>query len=155
MMVVVFLLFLKEKLKVKINLILVFSIGIICCMLPWALFCQLSYGDALLFIKAKTQGVLYESRYLPLIDIEDTNTISQGVPIIPTQEFGLTEELESDGTPQDPIKTNEISNSTEANTWQISKLATAVLQRFINNLSTSFFVLPSYFSLHDLNHSMV
>jgi len=154
MMIFIFLLFIKEKLKKKINLILVFSFGIISCMLPWALYCQLSYGDALLFIKAKTQGVLYESRYLPLIDHEDSNTISQATPIITTQELRLTEELKSDGTPQDLIKTNEINNSTEANTWQISKLTTAVLQRLINNISTSFFVLPTYFSLHDLTHAI-
>jgi len=147
--------FYRINLKQKFHLFTLFSAGMLICMLPWAIYCYYSYGDALFFVKAKTQGVVYEKRYLPILENETITQGTQTYTVPATPEISLTDQPSSD-LDQSGNRNDEIAVPGKESlfTPPIIQLIKLTVAQFVNNVSTSLFVIPPSFTLHDFYHAI-
>lgn len=161
---VVFIHYFRDR-KTKVWSIGIFLIGIVMAFSPWMIYNAYKYGDPLAFIKGKVSGVIIKNRYDKINNIVDTNngleddgvsgTLKESDGILPVNYSWSKNEIEQNTNPEmvfnglimAPRPISDLDNPSN-----IPQIFASILRHSLNNLITSFSILPTSISPQDLFH---
>ena len=111
-------------------------LGLLVALAPWMIHNAIEYGDPLAFAKAKIEGVVIEQRYEKLKEEPEIILEDSQVEI-------------PESTTQLDLEMNEVEDSAGLNLVSLSR---TILRHFLNNIATSFSILPTSIVPQDLFH---
>ncbi|MCD6355980.1 MAG: hypothetical protein J7L66_01735, partial [Anaerolineaceae bacterium] len=164
-----------KKKKILLKNAVLFLLGIQLAFTPWMMHNCIKYGNPLMFINAKVRGVIIQKRYEKITGKNDfvlefpghssvawdTQSAENNLPVLLASIVpNVLERKQPEALLGDETETLEISlpspNTSNFRAYlpdpKYLKLSLSVLRHFLNNIITSFSILPSAFSPQDLFH---
>ena len=152
-----FLVYLKEK-KLFLKASLFFMIGLLISLTPWMVHNAVKYDDPFAFIRAKTEGVIIKNRYSKYYSVDPIQIENNPVPESIDLSLEKVGQVGVDQASFIPLLIKSDSSLVNMDgeslpdLTQMSNILASIFRHFLNNLVTSFSILPVSAHPQDLFH---
>ena len=140
----------KKRIVIKNSMVLL--LGLLIVFTPWMICNTIKNNDPLAFVKTKVEGVIINKRYEGLLDkssrkveypaLDNNKSVSENDLIIPIET--------PDGNNQSG--TEQVKKDKAWGGSNLGKLSISILSHFLNNITTSFSILPTSIIPQSLFH---